>query len=292
MDKDSLIALEYETPAVIQTAELGRRLAVATATPRRGNYPDAGDFLVLRDAAGNETPFPINFRAPPPTRKVGSVEADDAESFLEYWTRHNEGGHIYAQMKPHVAFTGVLNDHKADAPGYRDHRVTFKVTHSKEWEIWTGHSGRDKAFTSNEEFALFLQDNLPDISRPEPAKMMQIALNFRLKSQVTFNAVQRLGDGNIDIGYANVVEASAGSDKGGKLVIPETFFIRIPVWSGLNPKFYELEARFRYRVADQKVTLWYELVRPHKVIEQAFGDLVAEINKSAKTKILFGKPGN
>lgn len=292
MGNDTPLNNREDAPAVSEAAELGRRIAVATATPRKGSYPDAGEFIIVTDGMGNETPFPINFRAPPPTRKTGHVEANDADSFLEYWTRHQDGGHIYAQMNPHVAFIGVLNDHKAEGPGYRDHRLSFKVAHSNEWQTWMSRNGKTKAFNDNEDFALFLQDNLPDIARPEPAKMMQIALNFRMKSNVTFNAVQRLADGNIDIGYANIVEASAGSDKGGKLVIPETFFIKIPVWAGLNPRFYEIEARFRYRMAEQKVSLWYELVRPHKVVEQAFGDLVQEITKGAKTKILFGNPGN
>lgn len=291
MDKDSLIALEYETPAVIQAAELGRRLAVATATPRKGNYPDAGDFVVLRDAEGNEFVEWLNERAPAPARRTGTVNLDDAESFLSYWLEQQQGGHIYAQMKPHVQFTAVLNDHTSEGPDYRDHRAIFKVAHSTEWATWTGHNGREKPFNDNEALALFLQDNLPDIVRPEPAKMLQIATNFQLKQDVQFNAVQRLSDGTMNIGYVNVVEASAGSDKnGGNLSIPETFTISIPVWSGLNATLYDVEARFRFRMASSKVTLWYELVRPHKIIEQAFADLVAQINKTAGTKILFGSP--
>jgi uncharacterized protein YfdQ (DUF2303 family) len=279
-----------DAPAVVEAAELGRRIAVATATPRKGSYQDAGEFIVLRNAAGDERIEWIMDTCPAPERKTGTVALDDADSFLAYWKSHQEGGHIYARMLPAVEFTAVLNDHQSTAPGYRDHRAVFKVSHSPEWNVWTEHNGRGKPFNDNEALALFLQDNLPDIAKPEPAKMLQIATNFRVKQDIVFNAVQRLQDGNMDIGYTNTVDASAGSDKGGKLTIPETFTIKIPVFAGLGASLYDIEARFRYRMQDRKAILWYELVRPHKVVELAFSDLVKQITKSAGTPILFGAP--
>lgn len=289
MDKDSLISDEYDTPAVIQAAELGRKLAVATATPRRGSYQDAGEFVILRDAAGNERMEAVDFRAPAPGRRTGKVELHDAESFLAYWAEQQEGGHIYASMKP-VKFTAVLNDHVKEKAGHRDHRAEFTVTHSPEWNTWTGRSGRDKAFASNEELALFFQDNLPDIVHPSAADMLKIATSFRVQQDVAFTVVQRLQDGNMSLGYSNNVSATAG-EPDAAITIPETFRIDIPVFAGLKAPLYSVQARFRYRMQERKAVLWYELVRPAKVIEQAFADLVAQIDKDANTKILFGTPG-
>jgi len=289
MDKDALNTRD-DAPAVVEAAELGRRIAVATATPRRGSYQDAGEFVILKDSDGNEAIVPINFHAPFPTRRTGTVQLHDAESFLAYWAEQQEGGHIFAAMKPAVKFTAVLNDHTQHGPGHRDHRAEFTVTHSPEWHIWTGRSGRDKAFASNEELALFFQDNLPDIVRPRAADMLKIATSFRLTQDVAFTAVQRLQDGNMSLGYSANVSATAG-DPDAALTIPEEFLINIPVFAGLKAPCYPVEARFRYRMADKKAVLWYELVRPAKVIEQAFADLVAQIDQDANTKILFGNPG-
>ena len=107
---------------------------------------------------------------------------------------------------------------------------------------------------------------MTDIIKPEAAKMMQIALNFRLKSDVRFASAARLQSGEIDFSYANIVTATAGSDKGGRVSIPETFTIEIPVFGGIAARKYTIEARFRYRLKEGALSIWYDLVRPHKVM--------------------------
>lgn len=83
-------------------------------------------------------------------------------------------------------------------------------------------------------------------------------------------------------------EAAAGA--GGKLSIPEKFEISIPVFKGLDSKRYTIEARFRYRLSSGTLTLRYDLVRPARVVENAFKSMLAEIQKASKTVVLFGQP--
>lgn len=270
-------------------ADLARRAESATFTPRNGSYRDAAPFVVLREANGDEKVEWLKQRLEDPARKNGTVKLHDAKSFIAYYGIHGNGAPVYATLTP-ARFVAVLNEHTKTAAGWRDHRADFLVQHSPEWTVWSKHNGAGAAFGSNEAFALFLEENAPDIVKPDPATMLAIALNFRVNADVQFSVAQRLEDGQIDLGYRNIVSASASSTAGGKLKIPEQFAIEIPVWSGIDSKRYKIDARFRYRLREGKLTIWYELVRPHKIVEQAFKDVWNEIEKATKAPILHGTP--
>lgn len=270
-------------------ADLGRQAALANTKPIQAPEIDGQQFVILR-ANGIEHLVPVEGRKAPPHRKTGSVKLKDADSFCIYYDMHGNGAPVYATLQP-AQFIAVLNDHTKDAAGHRDYRAEFIVQHSREWNIWTKHNGSGAAFVSNEAFALFVEDNSLDIISPDPSRMLQIALNFRVKSDVVFSAAQRLQDGNISLQYQNVVTAQAGANTpGADLSIPEQFIIEIPVFDGVNAIKYAMDARFRFRLREGNLTIWYELVRPQKVIEQAFLDIWRQISDRTKAPILHGTP--
>ena len=275
------------TAAVI--AMLTHQAAVASSKPQAGTYPDAAPFLVLREADGKERVEFIKETLAAPTRKRGKVLLNDADSFIAYYKLHGNAAPVYAGLEP-AQFIAVLNDHTRDAAGWRDYRATYTVKHAPEWDTWTKHNGSGAAFNGTESFALFLEENALDIVKPEAAKMLQIALNFRLNNQVNFSSAQRLQDGNAEFSYSNIVNATAGSAAGGKLTIPEQFTIEIPVFAALNPKRYRIDARFRFRLREGGLTLWYELIHPRKAKEQAFKDMWAQIEKETKATLFHGTP--
>jgi uncharacterized protein YfdQ (DUF2303 family) len=295
-DKFGDFPRQMPTPAAIPpnadsaahlAASLARQLEVAKLEPRRGKYLDAADYVILRDASGAENLIPLTEHAPAPERKAGTVYVDDIDSFIHYWEGHNENGHIYAQYQP-AQFIGVLNDHvaeEAECPGRRDHRVVYGIKHSPEWDAWTGHDGVARKFSGNEELAFFIEENMQDFVEPTGARMAEVALNFRLKADVEFTSVQRLQDGHIQFGYQNNVNADAGG-----AAIPETFRVRIPVFAGINARLYDVNARFRFRKVGSGVIFWYDLIRPHKVIEQAFRDLWSLVGEKTEQTIILGRP--
>lgn len=273
-------------------ANLARAASAESCKPRKGDYLDAEPFVVLRNDDNEERIVFLTGNKgflPAPHRKTGTVKVNDADSFVAYFAKHGEEGAVYAQLEP-ARFVAVLNDDTATSAGHRDHRLDFTVRHSREWATWTKHNGRGAAFNSNESFALFLEDNAPDIVKPDPAQMLAIALNFRVKHDVSFASAVRLGDGNTELAFSNVVSGSAQGSSGGKVKIPEQFTIRVPVFEGLNAKTYEVDARFRYRLTEGKLAIWYDLVRPHKVVEAAFKDLWQQIQRATGKTILNGAP--
>lgn len=299
MDKPIIPHGATPEPAAAIIADLARRSAEALVKPTVAPYPDAAPYLILRDADGKERVEYISGVKAPPPRKTGSVALLDSASFIEYVVRHGTGLPIYATLKP-VKFVAVLNDHEShekgagqSAPlkaGYKDFRATLTLAHSNEWDIWTKHNGSGAAFGSTEAFATFLEENAPDIIDPDPAAFLDLALNFRVNESVSFSEARRLQDGNVQFAFNRMVDGNT-SGTGGTIKMPEQFRISVPVFAGIGAKRYECEARFRYRLnsADGKVKIWYDLVRPHKVVEAAFQETWDSIAAGIKAPILLGE---
>lgn len=274
-------------------AMLARRLAVAQAEPKAARYHDAAHYIILRDADGNERVEWLTNTLEDPARGSGTVRVHDAESLIEVVNRYKNGGTvIYGTMDP-AKFVAVLNDHgdaETEIFGWRDWRAEYAVAFSREWMAWTRHSGLGAAFNSTESFALFIEDNAPDIVRPDAGTMLSIALNFRIRSATNFVSANRLSDGNIDFSYTNEVNASGASAAGSKLKVPETFTIEIPVFHGINQKKARIDARLRFRLSDGKLTLWYDLVRPQAAVDDAFRSMWDAIKTGTKMPVILGEP--
>lgn len=247
--------------------------------PKINPHPHGDAYAIVPH--GNSLHYLVRPDEPP--RRTGTVKLNDDGGFLEYWARQSDqGSYIYGSLQP-AQFVAVLNEQQPNKPDWRDHRAVLTLTHSQEWNTWSGMNR--KSFDGNEAFATWLEDNLVDITAPDPAKFMDIALNFKVQQGQTFSKAVNLDNGMIDLTYANTVEASAGA---GKVSIPGTFTIRVPVWSGLDAVAYEVTARFRFTLLNGALKIRYELIRPHKVVEQAFKDCLTKIETQAKTKVLFG----
>jgi hypothetical protein len=70
-------------------------------------------------------------------------------------------------------------------------------------------------------------------------------------------------------------------------MVPETFALGIAVFEGGDR--YHVEARLRYRIADGgKMTMWYDLLRPHKVLEDALSFVWKAIEAELGMQVLNG----
>lgn len=260
----------------------------AAATAVRQNPHQGGRSFVMVPKADGSMEVVYLERPEVPFRLSGVVVVNDTESFVVATNRYfNERRSvIYATLDP-ASFTTVLNDyHVEDGPGWRDHRVSFSLEHSNEYGEWKEN---DKHPMSQEEFAYFIENNMPDFVEPSGARMLEIAINFRVKQGVHFNSGMRLNDGTVSLEYNEVNTAGAG--KAGKFNIPEKFKILIPVWAGLDQEKYEFEVFLRWKLSEGDLAIRYELQRPSKVVETAFRDTLGNIRSGIEgATVLFGKP--
>jgi uncharacterized protein YfdQ (DUF2303 family) len=243
-----------------------------------------------------------------PFRRKGIVKLNDVDSFIEYFKRYHVDDHtnVYGNLNP-ANFTALFNDNKvrsasadltsADA-NWRDFGCSYAPKHSKEFTTWD--LSNKKKFDGNEEFAVWLEDNLVDVIEPSNGQLLELALNFKVNTNATFANPIRLQDGNTEFNFTNHVDGSSQINGQGKVKIPEYIKIFIPVFDGRNEPCYEFhgrnepcyefQARFRYRLSGAKLNIWYELIRPHKVVEEAFNDLVDKIEEETAQTILYGTP--
>lgn len=228
---------------------------------------------------------------PRPTRKSGTVTLHDHRSFVRYVVEETQAGtRLYGSVTPKPMFTAVFNDHHgnsdspdgvAPTPGWRDHRAVYACPLSREWATWNGASGKQMDQAT---FASFLEDNLPDIAEPAAADMLEIARSLEAKKRVNFASGLRLSNGQTQLTYEETIEGTAAK---GRIHVPETFVIGIAVLEGGDR--YRVEARLRYRIADGgKLTMWFDLLRPHKVLEDAANFVWQAIEAETGLKVFNG----
>lgn len=216
------------------------------------------------------------------------IRTETAASFVEYFNEFAAENSIIFCETETARFVGIIDYHFAtshsDTPAWCKHRVIFECRETPEWEEWHFASGTTMNQT---QFALFLEDNLEEIISPPGAQMLEIATTLKAKTKITFTSAKRLNDGQTQFQYVEDQEGSGGIN--GEVKIPETFQLGMRIFEGGTA--YELEARFRYRITDGKVVMWYDLVRPHKAYRAALADTLAQIKHRLKdTLIIHGSP--
>lgn len=139
---------------------------------------------------------------------------------------------------------------------------------------------------SHKQFIEFIEKNLMDISAPPQARMLEAIRDFRLLRTVKFESAHDTRTGEVQFEYR---ETAADSAKG-HIDIPAVFEIAIPVFCDtptVQAPRYIVEVKLRFVMADGKLSLSYELVRPHKVVDRAFGDIFKGIQEKTGINILI-----
>lgn len=239
-------------------------VVVSTATAAvEAQYIDGVPFVVVPDGYSVET---LERQLSSPRKARGFAVLSDEESFIYYTNLHKteQTDLYYTVDKP--GFKVVFNANRPQNPGWGDFGAFYDCPLSPEWITWVDHDGKRMG---QEDFARFIEANLPYIVDPENAQMLEIALTLEAKKKVSFVSGLRLSNGSNEFTYEENVDGSAAK---GKLKIPEKIALGIRVFQ--NGEAYRVEANFRYRIGEGgKLQMWYELVRPHLVIQDAVSNV-------------------
>lgn len=225
-----------------------------------------------------------------PTRKRGNVSLHTPESFCAFVVRHKETEctTIYASKEDHL-FVGVLNDSygalEAGVNGaqWTDHRAALKLRLTPEWKFW---ADKDGALMDQTDFALHVENGADEVREPDAATLLELAQTFQAKTDVKFRSSSILASGQRQLQYEENVQASAGLD--GKIVVPAELVLGIAPFEGSEP--YKVTARLRYRLREGKLSIGYQLVRPHEVLDAAFGDAQQVITEKTEVPVFMGTP--
>lgn len=218
---------------------------------------------------------------PRPARLKQGVVTQTADSFIEYFNEFATDTSVIFCNIDAGSFQGILDYHgDADTPAWGSHKVSHTCQTTKEWDTWSEHNG---VKMDQVEFAFFLEQSLDEIRVPAAAQMLEIALTLKAKTKLNFESGQRLSDGQVQFQYREELDGRAGVR--GEIQIPEKFKLGLRVFEGGDA--FEMDARFRYRIREGKVVMWYDLVRPHKVHRAAVEDVFAKIKQHAAARMVL-----
>lgn len=221
---------------------------------------------------------------PAPARKSGTTVVHDVPSLLalceDRTKEHADAqGYIYANLEQR-SITAVWNDQRqAHTPGWRDHRAVFKAEHTPEFKRWIEN---DRTVMSQEAFAEFIEDNAVDL--PEATLLLEVAGTLSAKTDVQFRSARRLDNGQVQLGYTETINTTAGAE--GSLTVPKQFGIGVRIFK--NGGGYLINARLKYRLTQGAVKFFYELDRPERAVELAFEGYVKEMREKSGMAVLLG----
>lgn len=256
--------------------ELIEAIASAVSVPQHLTNQDGNEFALLPPEW--EMQDLEHLRNKPRLFRT-SLNVQTLSAFTDYITKHGMecATAIFADRNlAQPKLVAVINYHPLDGgdgftPSRCDHRITYAYPLSVEWKRWMEKNGKRMR---QREFAEFIEDNLPDIRKPTGADMLTIAKTLEAERSSKFSSGIRLDNGDNELSYIDETKASAGK---GVLQIPEIFTLGILPF--IDGEGYELDARLRYRISEGSLELWYDLDRPHKVIEMAFNESVAKLKE-------------
>lgn len=248
---------------------------------------ELGQVYRLQNAAGTEYVVDTDEYAEKPRHLAAARQLRDVDSLVAYLSKHGIFGstELYADDRA-ASILAVIDSHEpytdADHPqNWQRHTALLQLTKTPAWSAWTGN---DKGFMSQDEFADFIEDRASDVERPSAAELISVARHIEATNKVDFKSAVRASDGQITFRYEESNEAKAKGD----LTIPETILLNLRPYAG-GP-VYRVQARFRYRIRSEKLSLGYVLDRPDEVLERAFADVVAELRDGRDEQTLSGAP--
>lgn len=216
-----------------------------------------------------------------PLQLQQTVSLHTAKDFIGYVNRFADknsvifvnvlGGKIQAVLDYHEATP--VDEYGSNAKQRLcSHKAIFNVEQTPEFKKIRDKSGESM---SQSDFALFLEDVMPYINQPAAAELYEIVSTLSAKTSVDFKSGVRTDNGQVSITYNENIDASAGRE--GKLNIPEQIVFGIQVHRGGS--HYALPARFRYRIKDGNLRMYYDLDQLEKAIEKSMEDTVNYIRE-------------
>ena len=156
-----------------------------------------------------------------PRRKRGTVTLRDGMSFAQY---------VNAQKTPEtmifadgIKLTAIFNHHEpsstlSELAGWNDHRAEFEMKFTPSWTAWTGF---DDHWQTQQDFAEFLEERIPDIADPPGADLLEIVRTLRMKVETHWENVIVLQNDAVQMKWVD--EVSTGDVK-----IPENITLYCP----------------------------------------------------------------
>lgn len=114
----------------------------------------------------------------------------------------------------------------------------------------------DKWF-KQDEFALFVEENLHLFIQPNGATMFELAQHLKGKRNVEWESGKRLNNSSTQLSYLETIDAT--TVRGEPLEVPDYLLLRLPMYEGFSEQ--EVKLAFRWRLnQDKEINFSYRLL--------------------------------
>lgn len=201
---------------------------------------------------------------PAPLRPKGNVNLLTLQDLHAYIG--NAAGHyhpvVYADRET-LTFTGIINHHHANTPGWMDYRAIVKLKKSRQLNIWQGKNAQKM---SQEAFALFLEEHLEDIREPHGAEVLTFAETLEATRTEVFKSSIVTATGEQRLTF----NSERNGEQSSQLITKIT--LGIPLFEG--GEAFALEVKISHRVTEGKLTFWYDIRHLEYLLDVAWQDQV------------------
>lgn len=241
---------------------------LSTDSPTLLSFAESGDAIITElEKYGNT-----------PSRKRGCLKFADVKGFCTYVKEHSEDGTVIQGYYGSTDTLATLNGSSSNQPGWGDFGARLELVKSPEWIEWTAHNGTP---FNQVEFADFVEDQAHIVEDPEPARLIEVALNLRENKDVRFDSKINMANGSYSLIYTeSVTDQTKGAFK-----VPTEFTICLRPFRGAG--VVQMLVRLRYRVSSEgKASFFYKLDRPDRVLETALEEIWKGVEEGCGLPVL------
>lgn len=283
---NSLLQTEAAVTAALALAH--RDPASTQIINPEGEFPNLPQLLVAQDAL---TLVSLERFAPHPLRPeihIALHTARDLHAYVIAQTLRNSTDKTTPSAFPNgdqpvifadrdtMTIKAFLDYHHAGSDArWLNHTAKVAFKNSHQFDRWKKVNGQQM---TQEQFALFLDEVINDITAPSGAEVLSFAENLEATSTQVFKAAVKLASGETNYTFTDARDGDIST------AIIDRFTIGIPIWQGGEK--VAIEARLFHRIVDNKdkdgnangtksLRFWFTLRHLDEIIDTLFAEEVA-----------------
>ncbi|MBN8422902.1 MAG: DUF2303 family protein [Verrucomicrobia bacterium] len=274
MKSAQILASSENLPEAAVAAALALEIHQPDTTRFEPAKPDRPALLIAQPGLAIHS---LEQFAETPHRPTVVVELDSAKDLHSYVNAQtsqdpvslNHNTVIFASRTTQ-AITAFLDYHHKDAPRWLNHRANVQYLHSHQFKRWLDMNNKHM---TQEQFALFIDEMLPDFENPTGAEMLSFATCLEAHSNQVFKSATTLASGETQFIFTDDRKGDVSTK-----IIAE-FNIAVPVWQ--NGERILITAKLYHRLVDNKdsanvptgtksLRFWYTLRQVERIIDELF----------------------
>lgn len=211
-----------------------------------------------------------------------SIYLSDGPSFMDYVERfRTDEDCVFIARRDLSCVEARFNFHRKGSAGFDSHIAIRKFKIDKRFDEWRQFAG---GWKSQEQLIEFLEDRTGDLDQSEAAPLTQSQLltlvaNFRATQSLNCVSAVNRRTGDVEIVFQkNTTERM-------DVTLPEKLLLLLPVYE--FGAAYQIHARFRFKLNDNKVQFRIDMVRVENLIETAFLDELNDLEATLEQKVLL-----